>query len=118
MTSTSGTTLVARYPTNTMKQSDDTMGTMKLTGVGFFSASSSDRSTSAMTSSITAAAMMSWPVGVPRTPPSCRTFREMPIDVGARDAPTARHVLALMSKTSLLRTLPMASGTREPKNAT
>ena len=43
----------------------------------------SERSTSAMTSSITAAAMMSCPVGVER-PPSCNTLRLMPIDVGAK----------------------------------
>jgi len=70
LTSTSGTTLVARYPTSTMNARDDAMGTTKLTGVGFFRASSSESRTSAMTSSMTAAAMMSCPVGVPSTPPS------------------------------------------------
>ena len=40
------------------------------------------------------------------------------MEVGARDAPTARHVLALMSNTSLESVAPMASGTSEPKNAT
>ena len=58
LTSKSGTTRTARYPTKTMKHSELTMGTMKLTGVGSLNASSSDSNTSAMTSSITAAAMI------------------------------------------------------------
>ena len=118
MTSTSGTTLVARYPTSTMNARLDAMGTRKLTTVGSFSASSCESNTRAMTSSMTAAAMMSCPVGVPSTPPSWRTLSDMPMEVGARHAPTAKQVFALMSNTSFASVAPMASGTSDPKKAT
>ena len=52
-------------------------------------ACSSDSRSSAMTSSSTAAAMMSWPVGVLSILACLRTLSAIPIDVGASVQPTA-----------------------------
>mmetsp|Transcript_17201 Transcript_17201/g.55036 ORF Transcript_17201/g.55036 Transcript_17201/m.55036 type:complete len:206 (-) Transcript_17201:224-841(-) len=109
---------MAATPTPRMKAREATMGMMKLAMEGSSRASSSERSTSAMTSSITAAAMMSCPVGVLRTPPSWSTLRDMPMEVGARVAPTARAFLYSMSKQAIARLKPISSGTSEPNTAT
>lgn len=64
-------------------------GSKMLITVGFFIACNSERSISAITSSNTAAAIISWPMGVFNTLPLRRTFNAMPMDVGAKHAPMA-----------------------------
>ena len=105
-----GTILIAAKPTPRMKAAEATTGTMKLMAVGSSSASSSDSRTSAMTSSITAAAMISWPVGVDNTCASCSTLSDIPIDVGARLAPTASAVFVAIPKKILDRPKPSTRG--------
>jgi len=62
--------------------------------------------------------MMSCPVGVDSTLPSSRTLREIPMDVGAKLAPTANALLISMLNASDARAVPMARGSNDPTMAT
>eukprot|EP00964_Phaeocystis_antarctica_P119291 scaffold83034_cov63-Phaeocystis_antarctica.AAC.4 len=84
-----GMTKTATPPKKSIRPSETAIGAMSATGVGLPSACSSESRSSAMTSSSTAAAMMSWPVGVLSSLACLSTLSAMPIEVGASVQPTA-----------------------------
>merc|ERR1719203_1841967 len=108
---------MAKYPMPTMSTGDTISGSKMAIGVGLARAWISVKMMSAITSSKMAAAMISCPVGVLRILAFLRTFRAMPIEVGAKQAAMAMDDIRSVPMNRYGMTNPIDIGKKEPSNA-